>query len=188
MSDATLYTTSNPTALSTIGDKPLITPIRAVLTATFWRPNNTTTYAANDIVSDSASQLIFNNAAIQNGGSGIIRQASLIDNAYVAALLGAFELALFTAAVAIQTDNGLAAFTDAEMLTWVGNISFGNSFITNTGTGAAGSVGFLAKNVDLEYVCASADTRLFGLLMARNAYVPVGQERFDLSLFVQRFS
>lgn len=187
MTDATLFASSNPSGIGTLGDKPLVTPIRTVVSASFRRLNNTTAYAANDIVSDSASVLIFSGMALGNGGSGRIVQAALVDDANQSTL-GSFELALFTAAPAIQTDNALAAFTDAEMLTWIGNVPFSAGYVQNAGSGAAGNVGYLTRNLNLEYVCGSAETRLFGLLMVRNAYTPITQERFDIFLTVERFS
>lgn len=158
----------------------------SILSATFGRPANTTQYAAGDIVSDSAAQLVFAGAALAAGESGTILTAQLHQNANQSTL-GSFELNLFSSKVAVQTDNAAAAFTNAEMLTWVGGFAFTSSYILNAGSGAAGNVVWQARNLNLDYRCGSGETALYGLLVVRNAYTPVSQEVFKVMLKVRRY-
>jgi len=157
----------------------------AVLSSNFGRPANTTAYAVNDAVSDSVQWMTFSSAAFSNGGSGTILTAQLLQDAYQSTL-GSFDLLLFHTVPAIQTDNGQIAFTDAEMQNCVGVIPFISSYASNVGSGAAGNVIWVARNVNLDYVCAAADSALYGAVVVRNAYTPVSQERFYAYLKVRR--
>ena len=114
-------------------------------------PNNTTTYAAGDVVDDlsSSAQLVFANVARVEGGSGRITDA-LFTDASNQALLGQFELWLFdTAVVAHEEDN--VAFTpgDADLANLVGVLEFNTSFIANATVGATGNVVFPAERTFL---------------------------------------
>lgn len=162
----------------------------------FIRPNNTTAYAANDGVSDDAttpSPLTFSECSVREGRGGYIQAAKIITSAYTAAgdpgsLAG--EVWLFDTAPtpAGYNDNAATAITDAELLNLVGVIEFDldNGY---PGTPTAGTGGNLVLHIDdlqLPFKCAIDDTDLYGIIIARNAYVPIAVEVFTVELFIDR--
>lgn len=157
---------------------------QVVVTGSVQRPADTNTYAAGDAVTDSTSapnKITFANAARVNGGGGIILDATLIDSANVATK-GIFELWLFDKTVVPDNDN--AAFTpdDTEMGTLVGVIPFDTSYIGDNNSGAAGNAAYKSGLLNLPFVIGTAAKDLYGLLVVRNAYVPVSGETFTVRL------
>lgn len=156
-----------------------------ILSDSYTRPANTTTYAANDTISDSATVLTFDfgygDSITQNGISGIIVEAYLIDSAYQSTALQA-DLLLFDTTVTVPTDNAACALTDAEMLTCIARIPFNTQIIGLPTTGTAGNCIYASGQVNEIFACASGDDALYGVLVARNAYVPISAEVFTVKL------
>lgn len=159
--------------------------VTAIAEASFTRPSNTTAYAAGDVVSVTGGT-----PAVQeyecgriNGGSGVILDAWLIDSANVATK-GSFELWLFDTEPTAVADNAAFAPTDAEMLTLVGVIPFTAAHVGLSGSGAAGNCVLRADKQNIAFDCAAASKTLYGVLVVRNAYVPVSAEVFKVRLNV----
>lgn len=155
--------------------------------AAFTRPADTTAYAAGDVVADltaSANDLEFTAIVRKPGGSGVILSAVLIDGANQGTK-GDFELFLFDTAMAMDNDNALFTPTDAELEKLVGVIDFGATpFVGDATSGADGNCAYVQAGVNLAFKCAGSDTKLYGVLVVRNAYTPVSAEPFRVRLNV----
>ena len=168
---------------------PTVTALGAasLVSATFTRPADTTTYAAGDVVSTTGGAIMeFVGAA--RDGVGAIQSAILLDSANVSTHLDA-ELWLFSSAPAVTADNAAIAFTDAELANLVGVVNFGlSSWKVGLATsGVGGNAVNCQTGIGLPFskIIGSAPTNsLYGVLVARNAYVPVSAEIFTVMLTV----
>ncbi len=155
----------------------------------FTRPADTTAYAAGDVVCNSTSApvvITFTNCARINAGSGLIVGAQLVDGAYVASTLAA-ELWLFDTTITMDNDNAVFTPTDAELQTLVGVIQFNNPLVGDATAGVGGNVVNLATLVNhIAFTTGAASRNLFGVLVARNAYVPISAETFDIRLRISQ--
>lgn len=145
------------------------------------RPANTTTYAAGDVV---GSLLTFDGLPILQNEGGLIESAVFIDGAYVA-VAPDLELFLFSATLSdLDADNAPWTPTDAQLATLVGVIPFaGVTF--KIGDATAGVGGNQACVVNSLGIAFKGDV-LYGVLVVRNAYVPVSGEVFTVVLSVIR--
>jgi hypothetical protein len=142
-------------------------------TASFTRPNDTTTYTAGDVICDSTSAptiMTFANVVANNGDGGKLT-ADLLQTVAQALALDA-TLELFTAAPTMQNDNAAWGPSDAEMLDHVATIRFSG------GDRAASANNSKTQGYPMEkpFKCAAGSTSLFGVLVARNGYIPAAQE------------
>lgn len=153
-----------------------------LLTDSYTRPADTTTYAVGDALAESTSAptaLEFANAARVSGGSGEITGLVVVTSTAAATAL-AGELWVFAGSSAPTATNDNAAFnpSDSDALNVVAVIPFS--------VGSAGSsnrvydVGPLA----CPYVCNA--TSLWGLVKVTNAYVPASAEVVTLGLRVRQ--
>jgi hypothetical protein len=158
----------------------LLRPVTKVQTLTKTRPADTTAYAAGDVISESTSAgTVWTFPFARSLGlGGILQDAALIQSVAQSTKLDA-DLYLFDTTIASNlNDNAAFAPSDAEMKTLLTVISF---------TGSNAKVG--SGNVSIEYLnasrslqCAAASLSLFGVLVARNAYVPTSGEDITLRL------
>jgi hypothetical protein len=149
------------------------------------RLNDTNAYAAGDTISENTSGATvwtFSNCARFTGGSGVIAKATIADGAYVATTLQA-ELWLFNATVTADQDNAVFTPTDAENLTLQAVIPINTAYVGDATAGIGGNVMLTSGIVNQPFKC-NADANLYGVLVARNAYVPVGLETFGITLFI----
>lgn len=164
-----------------------------ITTDSFARLANTTAYAAGDAVSDNATTgtaLEFTNAAHFQGRGGVLETLTIKTDFVTAAgdpggLAG--ELWLFTVAPVGTNfeDNAAVAFTYAESQNVVAVLPF--DFDTDGYAGAAATAFVLfQRDLSIPYKCASTDTSLYGVIVARNAYVPASAQNIEVSLGVQR--
>lgn len=157
-----------------------IGPLIVLSEASYTRPADTVTYAAGDVIAQSTSAatiLTFANLGRVAGGGGFIQNAVLICSTAPALKLDA-ELYLFDTAPAMQNDNVAWAPSDAEMEKCLGVIAFSTGSFKVAGANGMTDAGTLSKS----YKCATAQTSLFGILVARNAYVPASAEKFAIRL------
>lgn len=164
----------------------------AGVTASLTRPSDTTTYAAGDVISAVTSNDHFTFGAASNDGSKrtgrsspgtlTINAARLWSSANQSSLYLAAEIWLFVTDIAKVADNSAFAPTDAEMLTCIGIIDFpAASWRAGIATaGADGNAVCDIRNIDLPLGCQPG--RIYGQLVARNAYVPVSGEIFVVDL------
>lgn len=153
--------------------------------ASFTRPNDTTTYGGGDVVSNSTSApavITFSGAARASGGSGVLLGASVVDSANQT-LAGVFELWVFHTAPTPTNDNAAITFTDAELLNLVAIVPINTNYVGLATAGAGGNRVYDSDRVDKSFVCVGS-ANLFGVLVVRNAYVPVAQEIFSINLYV----
>lgn len=161
--------------------------------ATVTRPANTTQYAANDLIANSASAtavtaMEFTNVARYSGGSFSIRRARMTkdDDDVTAAT---FRLHLFAAdpfATDPQVgDNGtLVGALNATITDYLGSISFdmtASPDIYNTAGNAAIGVPALGNEINAKL---SSGTSIYGVLEATGTYTPASGEIFTLILEV----
>lgn len=158
--------------------------LRRLVSNTITRPNDTTAYASGDAVTDSSSAAtsaaLFTvaNCALRAGGSGWIVDALLIDS-IGATVPGSFEVWLSaTAFTTFTNDNSAYAPTDAESLL----VSCVLTFTTASKT--ANNAVYHSDRTMIPFQCAATDKNLYGLLIARSAYAPTGNETFTLVLKV----
>jgi hypothetical protein len=152
-------------------------------TVTLTRPANVTAYAAGDVVSDgSNARFVFSDLPDIVGRGFVIESAVLIDSANVGTKPD-LELWLFDADLTdLDADNAPWTPSDAQLATLVGIIPFPTaSFKVGDATaGAGGNSACVQSNVR---IAAKANT-LYGVLVVRNAYVPVSGEQFTIRLGV----
>lgn len=149
------------------------------------RLNDTNAYAVGDTISENTSGATvwtFANCARFTGGSGIINKVTIVDGAYVTTTLQC-ELWLFNATVTADQDNAAFTPTDAELLTHVATIPINTAYIGDATSGIGGNVLLSSGVINMSFKCA-ADANLYGVLVARNAYVPVGLETFNIMLSI----
>lgn len=161
-----------------------ITSPITVSTAGFTRPADTTTYAAGDVVCNSTSApvvITFANAVRSNAAGGVLNSVYMVDNANQT-LPGVFELWLFHTTVTATNDNTAWNISDANMLNTIGVVPLSASYAGNTGAGTAGNRVFMAPSLGIPFKAASGATSLYGVLIARNAYIPVDSENFFFQL------
>ncbi len=155
-----------------------------VVTANFSRPNDTTTYAAGDTVSDSTSAptaFTASGFARNSGGSGRITSLTVIDEA-APALKANLELWIFSAAYTNNNDNTAWNPSLANARNLIAIVPLGG----NPTVGGATAVSiYNAQGLDIPYVCAA--TALWWALVVRNAYIPVAVERFNFAFGVERY-
>jgi len=154
------------------------------MTDSITRPSNTTTYAANDVISEVTTNDHYSfTAPNQLTRSGEIVHASIVSNDAVATSLDG-ELYLFYADIAEVADNAALALTDAEMLTCIGVIDFATANWKDGKAGAGGTSRCDVSGLSIPYSIndVSSDYVIYGQLVAANAYVPVSAEVFTVTL------
>lgn len=159
-----------------------------VVSASKTRPNDTTTYASGEVVNESASagtNWTFSNCARVAGGSGTIMKVHLDDSA-LQTLRFQGELWLFDAAPTADNDNAVFTPTDAEQQTVVAVIPLGIQYAGDATSGAGGNCLVTSGVVNEPFKCAAGSTTLYGVLVVREAYIPVAQEVFNIRLFIQQ--
>jgi len=166
-----------------------VTQIRGMgrtISANFSRPADTTAYAAGDVVANSTSApviMTFARATVESGSAGRIAQAICIDSANVATKPD-LELWLFDTTVAMDNDNAAFTPTDAELATLIGVIAFPTaSFKVGDATGgASGNSVCDIQDINLPFNTVPASNKIYGILVVRNAYVPVSGESFTVRI------
>ena len=159
-----------------------------VVEDSFTRPADTTAYADGDGMSDntvvgSATVLEFDGCATSLNGSGTVVSAMLFSSANKATKLEA-DLHLFDTEPGPLADNADADLTDAEALNIIGTIPFDTWYETNATADAGGNAHSLGNKGIFGYRCTGA-AKLWGVLIARNAYTPVSGEQFTVRLQLQ---
>jgi hypothetical protein len=109
-------------------------------------------YSAGDQI---GTAFVFNNASRVSAGTGTITTATLLDKGNV---VGATDLYLFTQAVTPAADNSAASFSDADMMHYVGTLSFpGPANLNNNRAVTLPAVGLTYK---------TTSTTLYGYLVS----------------------
>ncbi|POZ49895.1 hypothetical protein [Methylovulum psychrotolerans] len=175
-----------------------------VVSTSITRPANTTTYAAGDVIANSASTptaIVVANCVALKGGYGRISSAQLISSAAPALPLQA-DVFLFSAVVGLDNDNAAFTPTDAEMLTLVATLQFYDDHAPFDSTGAAvasfkspryadgdassNRVYFSQPLPNKIFKTADTTKNLWAVVVARNAYVPASGETFTLFIDIEQ--
>jgi hypothetical protein len=157
----------------------------SVLCGEFTRPADTTAYAAGDVIGPAATaNLAFAGCSRIAAGSGVILSALVRDDANVATK-PTLELWLFSAAPTAVADNAAFAPTEAELDTLIAVIPFADVYVGNAGAGAAGDSVQQSAGVNRAFKLG-AGTTIYGVLVVRNAYVPVNAEKFNVKLLISQ--
>lgn len=157
--------------------------ICVIKTASFVRPGDGVTYTPGDQVNNnttatSVTPLSFL-ASSANGGSGMVRKARVRKTGL---LIGGatFRLHLWNVVPTIATAGDNSPMTNVTGIAgYQGAID-----ITVDRVFADGSVGGggAHSGSEINYVCAVADNKLYGMLEATGAYVPTPSETFNIDL------
>jgi hypothetical protein len=153
-----------------------------ITTASFTRPSDTTAYAAQDIVCNSTSApvvLTFSGAGRANGGSGIILAARHLKSSTTTT--GAtYRLHLYKVAPTAINDNAPFTLLYANRANRIGFIDFSHA-AAGTGSDATNA---LTTFANLPFVCDSAASALYGLLVVTSAYTPTSGEQHFIELSI----
>ncbi len=142
------------------------------------RPANATTYAANDVVSDTTGSnagrlLVFHNVDQQIGRGGYVTGVTIIaDTVNVANASFTLYIIEDSSSVTITADNAQYVLTYAIGKKIAGKIE--GITLTTEGTGSTGAIANV-ENVNLAYKTvqgANGFGRIYGILLADAAYVP----------------
>lgn len=133
------------------------------------RPANTTQYTAGDVV---GGVLTFGAES-----PGIVRGAVFIDSA-AEATKPDVDLLLFDEQPTVAADNSAFAPTDAQMERCIGVIQFAGA---NFRAGASGN-GVILATAFGELAFSGQARSFYGVLVARNAYTPISEEKFVVRL------
>jgi len=152
-----------------------------VLSTSFTRPSDTTTYAAEDSVNATGgvtSCITFTVADgldITTGQSLQIKTAILRTNS-TTTTNGSFRLNLYDQSVSGFADNSPFPMLWADRAKKVGYIDF------TLATGGSGSDSSEAIVTDCNISIRTEATNIFGILIAKAAYVPASAQQFYIEL------
>lgn len=159
--------------------------ITVTVSTTITRPSNTDTYAANDVICDSTSAptiQTITGCSRYNLGTGTIIDAVLIDGGNETLKLDA-DFFLFDTTVTMDNDNAAFTPTDTELGTCVGVISFIGGTARSGTAGTSGNCFYPNALAGTPIVFTTVTTTtLYGILVARNAYVPISGETFKIRM------
>lgn len=174
--------TSLATIATMVSGAMVMVGLMVKATASFTRPADTTAYALGDVVSNSTSAttlMTFSGAGRSNANTGYITKARLLTSQ--ATNTASFRLWLWNANnPTVAVDNAAYVFTYADDSKLVGYIDF-PACSTSAGSGT-GSFTQITDTQRLAYVCAAADTALYGFLETRTAFTPANAQTFQVTL------
>jgi hypothetical protein len=150
------------------------------VSASFTRPNDTTAYAASDVVCNSTSApavLTFSGMARSLGGSGRVLTARHVKNS-TGTTNASFRLWLYRTAPTAINDNAQWPLLWANRANRLGFADFSH---TTGGTGSD-STSSIVTFAGIDYICDSAAVDLYGVLIATAAYTPTAQEQHFIEL------
>jgi hypothetical protein len=152
----------------------------AVVNGEFTRPNDSTPYAANDVVGNGAV-VTFTNVGDSANGSGYVTNVRLVKS--TATITNAvFRLWLYATAPTPIADNAQFTLLWANRAARLGYVDLA---CTTEGTGSDSASAFVT-NVNLKFMCAGGSRNLFGVLEAKQAYTPGASESFYIELTVDQ--
>jgi hypothetical protein len=109
------------------------------------------------------------------GGSGSIVGVHVVSS-NPAGTPASLELWLFSVTSTPTNDNSASAPSDAEAATVVAVIPLSASYAN------ANNIVYHSGDIARPYICATADNKLYGRFVVRNAYTPASGETFKTTL------
>lgn len=156
--------------------------------ASFTRPNDTTAYAAGDQIANSTSAPVaMSFAAPEAAGFGRIRGAQVIVTANQATKPDVDLVIFADSTPTMANDNAAIAPTNADVLNnLVARLRLAGStgVSLNPANDLTGQFIIELDTLDIPYACP-ANLKLFGMLVARNAYTPLAQEKWQVNLLLE---
>ena len=151
-------------------------------TGAFIRPADTTQYAVGDVMAAVTTPLTlpFLSLPLMSGGCFKIESAVAFSSA-CQGTKPSVDLMLFSSDITdLDSDNATFTPTDAQLLTFVGKISFAaaNWLGGDLTSGAGGNAYCQAASVGLMVQA----TNLYGVAVAVNTYTPIASEVFTFRL------
>lgn len=152
-----------------------------VSSANFTRPNDTTAYAANDLVANSTTAGSVSPMTFTLGKNrSLVIRAIKIAKSGTTATNGNFHLRLYSSSpTAANGDNG--AWSTSGAATYVGKL---DPAIVEAFTDGCAVVDSLSESADLHVTTGTAG-KLYGLLVADAAYTPAANEVFTVTLYAE---
>jgi len=155
------------------------------ISVTLTRPADTTTYTANDEMTDTGGAILtFASAARISGGTGYITDVIVVDSAAVATK-AQLLLFLFDTTSTPVADNGAFVLTDAVLNTCIGVVPFNIWYPGDDTSGASGNAVGVYTGPPISFKTVGS-ANLFGRYKVLNGYVPVSGEVFVTRLKVRR--
>ena len=152
-----------------------------VSSATITRPENTTAYAAKDVISTTLGAVIeFTGMARANGGFGSLVKSRVMTNQ--STCIASLSLHLFNAAPTAIADNAQYTMLWANRDKRIGTIRFPALSTGGTGSDAAAAMRPSYDGAysipDFRYQCAANDTKLYGILVTEDVFTPASGQIF----------
>lgn len=141
----------------------------------FTRPADIVAYAVKDVVGDGTVRSF--TIGDVNGQSGIIKKAILISNDKT--LAGQFRVHIYNTAITAIADNTSNTILYANKESYVGFIDFAAMATEDTASTASFSI---STGLNIGYVLASSDTRLYYVLETLSVFTPVASTAFYIEL------
>lgn len=154
-----------------------LSSIAPVVSASYTRPNDTTAYAANDIISDSTATPTNLTIAtgLTSGSSAIITCARIrVDISAIPAGMGGFRVALFGSEPTAINDNAAFDLIDADKAKLLDIIDIDTPI--DLGSRLYGTTKNINSHIQL------TDANLYAQLITKNAYTPSAQDVFTIYL------
>jgi len=144
-------------------------------TASFTRPNDTTAYAAGDVVGTAAANLTFANV-LPNVQNFIITGMTMrIDSAAVPAGMGGFKVDIYSAANTVIADNAARNLVAADRSNFLGTISLA----TPVDMGDT----LFSQNDNINFNGKLVTTNLYAVLSTDNIYTPVAETVYTVTIY-----
>ena len=156
-------------------------PVVITTSASFTRPNDTTAYAANDLVADSttAGSVTPMTFILPTGvGNSVVVRGVKVQKSGTTATNGNFHLRLYGASpTCANGDNGAWS---TSLSSYLGKV---DPAIVEAFTDGCANVSTFAEGSDLYFRITSS--KIYGLLVADAAYTPAAQEVFTITLYLE---
>jgi len=151
-----------------------------IITTTLTRPNDTNTYAPNDVLAQTSSTPITFSGVGNSNAQRISIVGAMVTTSVKQTLLPQIALWVFKAIPSPIADNATLSISDAENDNVVTVIPFDE---WRYGTLNARSD---LNTINIPIQLATADTSLYAIPVIMNAYIPTAQEVFKFTLKIER--
>lgn len=149
-----------------------------IFTASFTRPNNTTTYAAEDAVNDGTNRLSFSpidGITLDSGISILVKTVRIVTDS-ITTTNASFRLMLTDKTQTAIADNSPQTLLYANKDKRVG---YADLTLSTGGSGSDCAEGFAS---DVNIVVKTQEATFTGDLIAKAAYVPAANQNFYIEL------
>ena len=155
----------------------------AILTTSFTRPADALVYLPNDAIANSTTApaiLTVAGAARTNGGSGELIRANLCTD--LATCTATIRLHLFNAAVTLDNDNDPYHTLFTSVNNRIGCIDFPP--LASAGAGSTSAAAVVTGS--MPYVCAAADTAIYGRVQTMDGWTPASAQQLVFHLLTRK--